>query len=175
MIVQFEFVSRKHTDMSILTLFSLTLTILSLISSITTFTSRIIRLKIKYSEHVQQIFMHEICLVMHNVKSINKKNKFRKRHGFTNRILHDNMLKALRSEEDNKSWNDRHRSDRKLTNDVFFVECDTGRQEITFYSHLTLACYADKATEAGEKLRDSIKAFGDNQSKIQDVFIHPPS
>ena len=86
MVIQLIFLS--NNDASLVALFSLTLTMISLVSSIAYFISRAINYRVKYSQHVRQITEYEVRFTMYC-------ERFCPKHAFINDILRDEIVKAI--------------------------------------------------------------------------------
>ena len=109
--------NERKSGSQLLILFSISLTILSLISSISLFILRAINYKVKYSSQVRQITQIEAKFTIHC-------NQFQNCHAFTNHMIRDEMIKAIRrydSDDDEviNLWSDRQ--DTGLENDVFYI------------------------------------------------------
>ena len=148
-------------------LFSLTLTILSLVSSIAFFVSRAINMKIQYSQHVSQITEYETKFTI-------SCKKFIKCHAFTNKKICEELTHAIRiSDETHGYWIDRQ--DVSIVNDVYFIKSriSTGK-EIVVYFKTTLRLYAADKEFGGQvasKLAQTLNDIGNNSSQIQKVFL----
>lgn len=166
--MQIAFVARHENEGdSVLVLLSLLLTLLSLISSITLFISRLITVTAKYSQHVRQITDYEVKLTMKCVE-------FRKYHSFINDILRDEIIKALRNSDNSDLWNDRN--DVSLSSDVYFIQNNIASDNtIIVYFSLILTSYMpdkNRGISVASNLAKSILEIGNNKSKLQNDFIN---
>ena len=135
------------------------------------FILRAINYKVKYSSQVRQITQIEAKFTIHC-------NQFQNCHAFTNHMIRDEMIKAIRrydSDDDEviNLWSDRQ--DTGLENDVFYIENDIKtKNEITIYFSLIVTCYKgdnDHSTMITSKLTRMINDICNDQSEIQKTLL----
>ena len=165
-IIQVIFLAKSSNNdrASLLVLFSLTLTILSLISSVAFFISRAMKIMVRHNKNVQERTKYEVKFKLQCVA-------LKPCHAFVNEMMRHEIIKSIRNSENGHLWNDRQ--DTYLDIDVFFIENDIKiNHKITVYFSLIVSCYGDKsrATTVVTKLRNTIQQFGQDGSNIQRVL-----
>lgn len=122
----------------------------------------------KLSKLVRQVTEYEVTFRLHC-------NQFKPSHAFSNVLIGEEMLKAIRKSDnvENNLWN--NRLDTNIDIDVFYIENDIlTSQDITIYFSLTLTCYAaneEFGSTVSKALTKSIEQLEVANSEIEQMFV----
>lgn len=171
MIIQTSYVINRYQSenesISLITLLSLTLTIISLVTSIVYFIVQITNIINKYNNgnsSMMQIAEYEITMTL-------ACDIFKEQHGYINKTLQEEILKALRKCRNCKSWT--HRRDVNLSLNVYYIENNIfTKHEIYCYFELILVCNNNNGDDTSDKLTNAINnEIGNNLSFVQMELI----
>ena len=162
------YIFSADTDVEIIVLFSIVLTCLSLLLSISTTMVTVLRLLVEYNSHVSQVTTVQFKL------SLNCE-QFVKGHAFSHKIIRDCMINALRTCKQADLWTDR--SDISLNVELFYIENRIDySQEIDCYFEIVLTAYNNIQvkynTNIPQVLQTLIKNLDDYNSAINQSFIN---
>ena len=135
-------------DIELLVIFSLILTLLSLLYAIAMTSVIVTNLLIKYNKHVQIIHKIGVKLTLHC-------SKFEHKHSFIDEKIEKSILNILRTSDNCNSWMDR--SDVSLECELFYINNDRLKvnKEIDCYFQVILALYKDDTDAHGEHGKSS--------------------
>ena len=153
-------------SVELIVLFSIVLTCLSLLLSISSTAVLMLKILVEYNHHVLQITTTEVKMTLRGPK-------LRRKHGYTHSTLQESMMHVLRTCSRSDLWTDR--KDIALTNQVFYIENRVDfNQELDCYFEFILTCYSGDSVlqrTITTALQNVINEFENNQSDLSQSFI----
>ena len=155
------------SNQELIVIFSIILSSLSLITSITRVSIVILQILIKYNVHVQQTAVIGVKLTL-------KCDNFLPKHQHTKKILTKSMLTTLRECNKSSLWVDR--ADVSMEVETFYVNHARmkANKEIDFYVDLTLTSYQSNLSQkdsVASVLTKTMKTFAKKEEFESKQFI----
>ena len=153
-------------EVGFLVLFSITLTFLSLLLSLTSFVLERINTAVEYNKNVLQVFTVEVKFCMHCTY-------LKSHHAFAHVVMSDCLKHVLRQCKHKELWLDR--SGVNLHVQVYFIENRVSiDREIDVYAEIDIPCYSisDEVRTIPHRIQEVIGDLSDKKTENCKLFFH---